>query len=57
MALVVPRSTAACLIVSDKEGGLRGRYREPSPELSFTNFVGSLRAHALGYATGRLSRS
>jgi hypothetical protein len=54
MALVVPRSTASCLIVSDKEGGLRGRYREPSPELSFANFVGSLRAHALGYATGRL---
>jgi hypothetical protein len=49
--------SAACLIVSDKEGGLRGRYREPSSELSFTNFVGSLSAHALGHATGRLSRS
>jgi hypothetical protein len=46
--------TAACLIVSEKKGGLRGRYSEPSLELSFANFVGSLSAHALGYATGRL---
>jgi hypothetical protein len=48
--------SASCLIVSDKDGGLRGRYREPSPELSFANFVGSLSAHALGYATGRAVR-
>jgi len=47
--------TAACLIVSDREGGLRGRYREPSSELSFENFVGSLSAHALGHAKGRFS--
>lgn len=49
--------SAACLIVSDKDGGLRGQYHEPLPELSFTNFVGSLRAHAIGYATGQLSQS
>ncbi|HVN86530.1 MAG TPA: PaeR7I family type II restriction endonuclease [Candidatus Binatia bacterium] len=42
--------SAACLIVSNRVGGLRGLYREPSPELSFANFVGSLRAHALGHA-------
>jgi hypothetical protein len=45
--------SAACLIVSDKEGGLRGRYREPSPELGFSNFVGSVSAYALGHAKGR----
>lgn len=49
--------TGACLIVSDKEGGLRGRYREPSPELGFSKFVGSLSAHALGYAKSLPSRS
>jgi len=47
--------SGACLIVSEKSGGLRGRYREPSLELSFSNFVGSLSAYALGYAKARPS--
>lgn len=41
---------AACLILSDQKGGLRGTYTEPSPEVGFRNFAASLTAHALGFA-------
>jgi hypothetical protein len=40
---------AACLVMSDKAGGLRGRYSEPSPELSFRNFAASVAARALAF--------
>ncbi len=38
---------AACFLMSDAQGGVRGAYREPAPELSFENFVGSLVAKAI----------
>lgn len=39
-----------CLILSDKTGGLKGKYREPNPEFSFATFATSLSAHAMAYA-------
>jgi len=39
-----------CLILSDKSGGLKGRYKEPNPEFSFATFAASLSAHAMAYA-------
>jgi hypothetical protein len=39
-----------CLILSDKKGGLRGRYREPNPEFGFSVFATSLSAQATAYA-------
>jgi hypothetical protein len=34
--------TSACLILSDREGGLRGEYREPASDLRFKDYVASL---------------
>jgi hypothetical protein len=42
-----------CLILSDKAGGLKGKFTEPNPEFSFTNFATSLSAHAIAYARKR----
>lgn len=44
---------AACFLMSSAEGGVRGAYREPAPELSFENFVGSLVAKAIAAAKVR----
>ena len=44
---------AACLILSDREGGLRGQYGEPSLEVGFRNFAASLMGHALAFARTR----
>ena len=44
---------ATCLILSDKVGGLKGRYTEPNPEFSFTTFATSLTAQALAYSKMR----
>jgi hypothetical protein len=41
---------AGCFLMSSREGGLRGNYREPNPELSFCNFVTSLLARAAAVA-------
>ena len=41
---------AACLLMSSREGGLRGGYREPNPELSFRVFVTSLLGRAIAVA-------
>jgi hypothetical protein len=38
---------AACFLMSEKAGGLKGRFREPSPELSFGTFVASLLGRAI----------
>ena len=38
---------SACLLTSSREDGLRGRYREPSPELSFSALIASLRSRVL----------
>jgi hypothetical protein len=37
---------AACFVISDSKTGPEGAYQEPSPELSFQNFVTSLRGRA-----------
>lgn len=39
-----------CLILSDKVGGLKGRFTQPNPEFSFAAFATSLCAHAIAYA-------
>ncbi|MGH8225726.1 MAG: PaeR7I family type II restriction endonuclease [Gammaproteobacteria bacterium] len=41
---------ATCLILSDKAGGLKGRFTEPNEELGFASFVTSLTAHAMAYS-------
>jgi hypothetical protein len=38
---------AACFLLSDAAGGVNGRYREPSQELGFQNFIASLLAKAI----------
>lgn len=42
-----------CFLVSDREGGLEGEYREPLAELGFRAFASSLVAHVEGYLRGR----
>jgi hypothetical protein len=37
-------------MTSVRVGGLKGRFSEPSSELSFTNFVASLAGRAMAYA-------
>jgi hypothetical protein len=41
---------AGCFLLSSRNGGRRGEYREPNPELSFRNFVISLLARAVAVA-------
>ena len=41
---------AACLIMSTREDGLQGKYREPCDEISFARFASALEGHAAGYA-------
>ena len=41
---------AGCFLMSSREGGLRGDYREPNPELNFHTFVTSLLSRAYGVA-------
>jgi hypothetical protein len=41
---------AACLILSSRETGPNGDYREPDPQLSFRLFATSLVAHAITFA-------
>jgi len=41
---------AACFVMSPREGGLVGEYREPSSELSFRAFVASLLGRAIAVA-------
>lgn len=40
----------ACLLLSTKEGGLRGEASSPNEELSFRNFAASLAGHASAFA-------
>jgi hypothetical protein len=44
---------STCLILSPKDGGLRGEYTEPVEELSFPNFAASLMGHAIAFAKKR----
>jgi len=39
-----------CLILIDRKGGTKGKYKEPKEELVFTRFATSLSAHAIAYA-------
>lgn len=41
---------AACFLMSNAKDGPKGRYREPSDELSFRNFVASLMSKAIAVA-------
>lgn len=41
---------AGCLLMSSRQGGLAGEYREPNPELGFATFVRSLLARAVAVA-------
>ena len=43
----------ACLLLSQREKGLRGKYSEPSAELSFQSFAGSLIAQAVAFVKTR----
>ncbi len=40
---------AACFILSDRESGLNGEYKEPSPDINFNNFAASLTGKAIAY--------
>lgn len=44
---------AACLILSDKDSGLKGQSKEPNPEVGFQNFVTSLTARAIAFVKTR----
>ena len=44
---------ASCLLLSDREGGLTGRYREPSSELGIGPFVASLLGRAIAFSKMR----
>jgi len=43
---------SACFVMSDKEGGSKGKYTEPNAELSFTNFAISLTSRVSAIAKG-----
>ena len=43
----------ACLLLSARGFGSKGRYSEPSPELSFQSFASSFLAHAMAFAKTR----
>ncbi len=44
---------AACLILSDRERGLKGNYSEPNEEINFRRLATSLHAHASAFAKMR----
>lgn len=41
---------ATCFLMSSRDGGISGTYREPNAELSFRNFVTSLMGRAIALA-------
>ena len=44
---------AACLILSDREGGPRGLCEQPNEEIGFARFVSALAGHVSAFATYR----
>ncbi|WP_133511435.1 PaeR7I family type II restriction endonuclease [Candidatus Thiosymbion oneisti] len=40
---------ATCLLLSDRDGGVRGKYSEPNREINFKKFVTSLSAHTMAF--------
>jgi hypothetical protein len=43
----------ACLLLSNRLDGVRGKYKEPSPELGFQSFASTLLAHAIAFVGTR----
>jgi hypothetical protein len=43
---------SACFLMSNRDTGPSGEYREPSPELNFGNFINSLMARAIACGKG-----
>ena len=41
---------STCFLMSNATDGLKGRYKEPAPELGFQNFIESLMAKAIAIA-------
>src|SRR5579863_6093778 len=41
---------SSCFLLSDAKNGLRGKYKEPEPELNFEKFMASLLARAISVA-------
>jgi len=41
---------ATCLLLSDRDGGMRGKYSEPNKEINFKKFITSLSAHTIAFA-------
>ena len=41
---------AACLMLADRDGGMKGRFEQPNPELTFERFAASLTGHAAAVA-------
>ena len=44
---------SACFLLSNAQAGRKGSYREPSEELSFEKFVGSLLGRMIGFAKAK----
>ena len=44
---------ATCLLLSDRDDGVNGRYCEPNKEVNFKTFATSLSAHAMAFARMR----
>ena len=40
----------ACLLMTPRDGGIKGKFSSPSRELSFKSFAAGLAAHAIAYA-------
>ncbi len=40
----------ACLLLTTRSGGVKGKFTSPTDELSFRNFAAGLSAHAIAYA-------
>jgi hypothetical protein len=47
------RRVSACFLMANERDGLKGRYKEPAPELRFQNFVESLMAKAIAVAKSK----
>jgi len=44
---------SACFIMSEREGGLEGKYTEPAPDLRFSDFIASLIGKATEYTKSK----
>jgi len=43
----------ACLLLSNRTEGVRGKFNEPSEELAFQSFASSILAHAIAFLKTR----